>query len=358
MSLLIFIAVLSILILVHEFGHFIVARKMGVRVERFALGFGPKILSYKGKETEYAICLFPLGGFVKLAGDVRDECKGGKDEYFSRSPSERARIIFFGPLLNYALGFLCFFLVFLLGFPNLTTKVGGLIDDYPAAVSGIKDGDKVISIDGQKISTWAELQGIIHGKKSPVKIDILRNDKELRLVIMPKQEKIKNIFGQEETVGLLGIKPSEEVIYIKHGAVESLSLAFKKIIEITTVTLKALSRMLTGAMSLKDSVTGPLGIFYITKKAAGMGFNYLLHVMAVLSTSLGLFNLLPLPLLDGGCLFLLGVEKIMGKPLSKRVDDIITRVGFSLIIFLALFVFYNDLVKFGVMDKVFNLFNK
>lgn len=356
MSFLIFIIVLSILIVVHEFGHFMVAKRLGVRVEKFALGFGPKLFSIKKKETEYSVCLIPLGGYVKLAGDTLDEFKGKPDEYLSRSPSQRAQIIFFGPLLNYVLGFLSFFLVFMLGFPNLTTKVGGLIEGYPALLAGVKLGDQVVSVDAKKVNTWDELQENIHHKTRAVEVVILRGGKELRFILNPRQEKIKNIFGQEETIGLVGIKPFEEVTYVKYGIFESLNLAFGKVAEITGITLKALYRMITGAMSFKDSVTGPLGIFYITQKAAHMGFNSLLHVLAVLSVSLGLFNLLPLPLLDGGHLFFLVVEKVKGRPLSKKIDDIITRMGFSLIVFLALFVFYNDLVKFGVWDKIIGWF--
>jgi regulator of sigma E protease len=344
---------------VHEFGHFIAAKRIGVRVECFALGFGPKVISFKKKGTEYALCLIPLGGYVKLAGDNFDEFKGNPDEYLARSPGERARIILLGPVLNYVLGFLFFFLVFILGFPNLTSKVGELLEDYPASISGIKVNDEVVAIDSKKVNTWEQLQANIRTKKEfPLEIVVIREKKELHFKVIPRQERIKNIFGQEETINLVGIKPKEEIIFIKYGVIESLGLAFNKVIELTLITFKALYRMVTGAMSFKDSVTGPLGIFYITQKAAQMGINYLLHVMAVLSTSLGIFNLLPLPLLDGGHLFLLAVEKIKGKPLGKKADEIITRVGFSLIIFLALFVFYNDFVKFGVWDKILGFFNK
>ncbi len=359
MSLLIFLIVLSVLIVVHEFGHFMVAKKMGIRVERFALGFGPKILSFKKKETEYALCLVPLGGYVKLAGDTWDEFKGKPEEYLSRSPRERAGVIFFGPLLNYIMGFLCFYLVLVLGFPSLTAKVGGLIEGYPAALAGIKVGDEVIAIDSKEVNTWEELQANIRNKKGPaVEMVVLRNQKELKFKIIPRQEKVKNIFGQQESISLAGIKPEGEVIYIKHGAIQSVGLAFQKLLELTAMTFKAFYRMASGAMSFKDSVTGPLGIFYITKEAAHMGFNSLLHVVAVLSTSLGIFNLLPLPLLDGGHLFFLVIEKIKGRPLSKKSDDIVTRVGFSLIIFLALFVFYNDFIKFGVLEKILGFFSK
>lgn len=357
MSLLIFLIVLSILIIAHEFGHFITAKKIGVRVERFALGFGPKIASLKKKDTEYAICLIPLGGYVKFAGDNLDEFKGKPDEYLARSIGERGRIIFLGPVLNYVLGFLCFFFVFILGFPNLSSRVGGLIDGYPAKGAGIIVNDWVVAVGSKKVNTWEELQANIRSrKKFPLEIVVLRGKQELRFQVNPRQEKIKNVFGQEETINLIGISPQDGLIYIKHGIVESLDLAFKKIIEITATTFKALFRMITGAMSFKDSVAGPLGIFYITQKAAHLGFNSLLHVVAVLSTSLAIFNLLPLPLLDGGHLFLLVVEKLTGKPLGKKADEIITRVGFSLIVFLALFVFYNDLLKFGILDKILGFF--
>src|SRR4030042_1455801 len=146
---LIFIFILSILIIVNEFGHFIAAKSAGVRVEKFSLGFGPQLLKKKRDNTEYSLSAIPLGGYVKLAGDNLEEYKGKSFEYLAKTPGERFRIIFFGPLLNYILGFLCLWLIFFVGYPTLTTKVGGLIDGFGAKVAGLEVGDKIIAVDGK-----------------------------------------------------------------------------------------------------------------------------------------------------------------------------------------------------------------
>jgi regulator of sigma E protease len=142
---LVFIAILSVLIVVHELGHFIAARRVGVRVEKFSLGFGPQLFKKKNKDTEYLISAIPLGGFVKMAGDSLEEYKGKSDEYFYKSPGERFQIIFAGPFLNYVLGFLFFWFIFFTGYPMLTTKVGGLLDDFGAKKAGLQVGDRIVS---------------------------------------------------------------------------------------------------------------------------------------------------------------------------------------------------------------------
>jgi len=356
MSVIIFLIVLSVLIVVHEFGHLVIAKLLGVRVEKFSLGFGPRIVSYKRKFTEYSISLIPLGGYVKLAGDSREEFKGNEWEYFSKSPGERAAIVFFGPVLNYFLAFLFFYIVFLIGYPTLSAKIGDLLEGFPAATSGLLKEDKIIAVEGQRVADWEEMQEAINSKKTgSIDIVALRNDKEIKFVIVPRIEKLKNFFGQKEAVRVIGIKPKNEFIKLKYNFSDSFVMASKKLWMVTAVTFKALWRMITGGMSFKESVTGPLGIFDLVSKAWKLGINYLLLVVAILSASLAIFNVLPLPILDGGHLFLLGLERIRKKPLGPKIEDWINRVGFSLIVALAVFVFYNDLVRLGVMDKIVNL---
>ena len=174
-SFFIFVVILSILIVVHEFGHFIIAKKMGVRVEKFSIGFGPKLFSWKRKDTEYTLCAFPLGGYVKMAGDTLEEAHPGvADEYFSQSPGRRFQIVFFGPLLNYLLGLFCFWFIFVAGYPQLTTKVGGLVDGYGAQKAGIQVGDRIIAIDSMKVKYWEDLQKIVQSKSTTeeVKVDM------------------------------------------------------------------------------------------------------------------------------------------------------------------------------------------
>ncbi len=182
-SLIIFLITFGILILVHEFGHFMQARRVGVRVERFSMGFGPVLFKKKRNSTEYALSLIPLGGYVKLAGDNLEEYKGGADEYFSKTPLQRAKIIFWVPALNYILGFFCFWLIFFAGYPTLTTKVGALLEGYGAKDAGVQVGDRILAIDGKRLASWDELQIAIYTHNLPavVKLSVLRADKTLEI---------------------------------------------------------------------------------------------------------------------------------------------------------------------------------
>jgi len=359
-SLLVFLCILGVLIIVHELGHFLVAKKLGVRVEKFSLGFGPRVMSKSVNNTEYDIRLIPLGGYVKMAGDNLQEYKGGSDEYISKTPFQRASIVFFGPFFNYILGFLCFWLIFFAGYPTLTTKVGGLIDGLGAKSAGVEAGDKITAIDGAKVFFWEDIQKAIHAQKDKeaVNISILRKDKEYNLKVRLQKMELGDQLGEKRSVPLLGITPfMDEIITVRHGPVESFFLSLDKLSEMTLMTYKALFRMATGRMSVRESVTGPLGIFYITSKAASIGAIAVLHLIAVLSVSLGLFNLLPLPLLDGGHIFLLALEKVRGKGLSPKSEHVITQVGLAMIISLAALVTYNDLLRF-FGDRIAGFFKR
>lgn len=352
-SLLIFLFILGLLIIVHEFGHFIAAKRLGVRIEKFSFGFGKRLLSMKKGDTEYSINLIPLGGYVKLAGDNLEEFKNHPDEYLSKKPSQRCRIIFFGPLLNYILGFFCFWLIFCIGYPTLTTKVGGLIDGFGAKDAGIQVGDKIIAVDGKRVDFWEDLQGAIQAKKAAteVSLSVLRDNKEYTIEVRIKEKQLDDALGQKRNVGLIGITPKDEIIKVKHGFLKSFVLGINKTLDLTVMTYKALWRMIAGKLSFAQSITGPLGIFYITSKAASVGMIALLHLVAVLSVSLCIFNLLPLPVLDGGHIVLLAIEKIRGRQLGIKAERIIQQIGFTLIAALAVFATYNDLLRiFG--DKL------
>ncbi len=356
-NLFIFLIILSILILVHEFGHFIVAKRMGVRVEQFSLGFGPTLLKKKKNGTEYSLSLFPLGGFVKLAGDNYQEFTGKPDEYLSQKPGRRFWIIFFGPLLNYVLGFLFFWLICFIGYPSLTTKVGGLLEGFGAEESGIMEGDRIVAIDGKKVEYWEELQREVYSRKSEdhVNVSLKRGDEELTLAVRIRQRSMEDQIGQKRKLGLLGITPFDEVVTLKHGLLGSFPAAFNKTKDLTIMTYKALGFLAMGRISMRESMTGPLGIFFITSRAASLGFIPLLHLMAVLSLSLAIFNLLPLPILDGGHIMFLGLEKMRGRALSPKMDKAVNKIGVTLILSLAIFVTYNDIVRnFG--DKVSKFF--
>ncbi len=343
----IFILILSLLIIVHEFGHFIAARLNGVRVENFSLGFGPQIIKKKKNGTEYSISLIPLGGYVKMAGDSQSEYKGKTDEYFSKSIGRRFQIIFAGPLLNYLLGFLFFWYILFAGYPTLTTKVGELIDGYGAKEAGLAAGDKVIAVDGKKVDLWEDLHRQIQKRKisESVELDVLRDNQELKFKVLIKDKILDDELGKKRSLGIAGIAPFGEVIVVRHGFLKSAYLGFRKTIDLTILTYKGLWRLVSGRMSMRDSMTGPLGIFFITSKTAELGLTAIMHLIAVLSISLAIFNLLPLPILDGGHIFLLGLEKLRKKALSVKAEQVINNIGFTLMITIALLVTYNDILR-------------
>ncbi len=352
----IFIIVLSILIIVHEWGHFITAKRLGFKVEEFSLGFGPKLFSCMHNGTEYMIKLIPLGGYVKMFGDDRSQCRGVPEEFYSQPPGHRALVVLNGPVVNFILAYVCLFFVFILGYPDLSTKIGVLSDGYPAKEAGLQVGDKIIRINGQAIDGWTALQNKISTSEEPnLVIELLRDGQPMQKTVVPRIEKTKNIFGQMKETHIMGIRPSEEIVTFKYSPGMAFVKAYEKLAEITTLTYKSFYFMLTGSMSAKDSMTGPIGIFYIVKSAAEMGFSHLLFILGVISASLAIFNLLPVIPLDGGHLLLLAIEKIRGKALPAKIDEYIARIGFSLIICLAIFVFYSDFSRFGWIDKLKHL---
>jgi len=233
------------------------------------------------------------------------------------------------------------------GYPTLTTKIGGLIDGYGAKDAGLQVEDKIISINGQNVNSWEDLQEEIQKNKSKETVELLliRNDKLLKFNVAVKGKQLDNQLGEKKTLGIIGITPFDEVIEVRHGFIESAYLGLRKTTDLTVMTYKGIWRLVSGKMSMRDSMTGPLGIFFITSKAAKLGLIAVLHLVAVLSVSLAVFNLLPLPILDGGHIFLLGLEKLRKKALSIKAEQVINNIGVSLMIMLALFVTYNDILR-------------
>jgi regulator of sigma E protease len=360
LSLISFVAVLSVLVLVHEFGHFIAARWLGVRVEKFSFGFGPKICSVKKGDTEYLISAIPLGGYVKMSGDEPwEKLSHHRWEFLSRSVFDRFKIIIAGPLTNYMLAFLIFSAIFMFGSPTLTTEVGGLLPDYPAKSSGLVAGDKVLSVNGKSVRFWEDMtEEIRKHVDGDILLAVERSGRNVEMRIKPVVRSTKDIFGHETRVALLGITPSQKIGKERYPFPQCFAMGGKKLIELTAMTYKALWSMLTGRLSMKESLTGPIGIFVITGQAAKLGLVYILHLMAILSASLAIFNVLPLPVLDGGHILFLGIEKLRGKPLSMKAQEAVVNIGMTLLIMLTVFIFYNDFIKFGIFEKVTKIFGR
>ena len=360
MSLIYFLIVLSVLVMVHEFGHFIVAKHLGVRVEKFSFGFGPKLFSAKRGDTEYLISAIPLGGYIKMAGDEPGEAlKGDKGELLSRKISERFNIILAGPLLNYVFAFVLLTAVFMVGTPVLSTEIGMVMNNYPAQRAGLLAGDKILAIDGKKISYGEVLVEVINRRvKGSFILTVKRGDKIFEKEIIPVIEKRRlGIGGEEVKIARIGIQPLQKIENGKYGFFGSVYMGAQTIWKITVITYQALWKIVIGKLSV-NQMTGPIGIFIFTAQAAKMGIVYLLNLMALLSASLAIFNLLPLPVLDGGHILFLFVEKLRGKPLSAKVQENIANIGVGLLILLTVFIFYSDIVKFGVFDHIGKLFKR
>jgi regulator of sigma E protease len=349
-----------VLVLVHELGHFIAAKKIGIRVEKFSLGFGPKLFGVKKGDTEYLISAIPLGGYIKMAGDEPGESLAGKNfEFLSRSVWDRFLVIFAGPLTNYIFAFVLLVAVFMVGTPVTTTEIGMIIDNYPAKAAGLAAGDKIIAVDGRKISYGETLVEVINKRvKGNLLLTVQRADKVFQKEITPVVEKRKiGLKNEEVEIARIGIQPLQKIENGGYGFFGSIYMGAQTLWSLTVLTYKSIGAMIVGKLSVKE-MTGPIGIFMITAHAAKLGIIYLLNFMAFFSASLAIFNLLPIPVLDGGHILFLIIEKLRGKPLSTKSQEAIANTGFVLLVLLMVFVFYNDAMKFGVLKTAAKFFHR
>ncbi len=345
-DILIFLFILGILIIVHEFGHFIIARVSGIKVNVFSIGFGPRIIKKSFKTFDFRICAIPFGGYVKLAGAEQDEYTGKHFEFLSKPVGIKSLVVVAGPVINYIFAWVLFCLVFSAGVSVPSAEVGEIMKGYPAAESGLQAGDVIVAVGDKQVNSWSDLTQIIHNtNKEKLNIEVLRGEENLNFVIPVTRNEVTDIFGKKRTFSFIGIKPSGETVRVEYGFFEAVKEGTLALGRLTFLTLKALGFVIIGAMPAKESLTGPVGIFFITKQASDIGISAIINLMAVLSMSLAIINLFPLPVLDGGHIILFGLEKIRGKPLSAKAEELITRVGVSVIIILSLLVLYLDIEK-------------
>lgn len=354
LTLLAFIFVLGIAILFHEFGHFITAKLSGIKVFRFSIGFGPKIAGVFWKETEYTIGLFPFGGYVKMAGEVAQSVKEKNQEEFSADlleesvPDEqrfdkksffvRASVIMNGPIMNIVLAILLLVIVF---FFSGTAKVSNIVNEVnegsPAEIAGIIKGDRIVAINSVKVEQGEEITELINiNKDKLISVSIERDPKSDTMVMYLTPE-----YNTEYERAMIGI--TLEVTVEKNTLFHSVRESFRMTGEILALIWKSFIEILTGRMPVE--LAGPLGIAQMAGEAAKIGFLNLLFFTAVINIFLGITNLFPIPILDGGQLVLLAFEKIRGKPIEPKHANFLYLIGFAIVVTIFIIATYQDILR-------------
>jgi regulator of sigma E protease len=339
---------LGILIVIHELGHFLVAKKSGVGVLTFSIGFGPKLFKRKIGETEYAVSAFPFGGYVKMVGeDPTDEVTPvDVHKSFSHQPlAKRIAIVAAGPLFNLLLAVVIFIVTFLYyGVPVSTSKVAAVEPNSPAAAAKIEKGDRIVAVDGQPIEKWEDLsRRIKESQGRPLTLRVVREGREIETTVQPAKRETKNVFGETQETFAIGI--ASEPVIERGNPVSAVGQAFYKTGEYSVVTLVALYKMIAGDLSPKN-LGGPLLIAQMAGQQAREGLANFFFFVAVLSINLGVLNLLPIPVLDGGHLFFFLLEGILGRPVSLKQRERAQQVGIVILLMVMAYAFYNDIARF------------
>lgn len=343
------IVVLGILVFVHEFGHFLLAKLLGVRVDAFSLGFPPKLVSKKIGETEYRLSVVPLGGYVKLFGENPEEevPPGLEHRSFTHHPLwHRALIVLAGPGFNLLFCILALFLLFSVsGIPYVTTLVGEVKPDSPAALAGLQPGDRILNVDGTKVERWDELSTLIrqHGER-PLTLTVKRGDEVAERQLTPKRMQATNIFGQQVSAVLIGIGSANDLVSEEVGVVTALGEGVSYTYRVVVLTVVSIYKLVIREIPV-NTLGGPILIAQVAGQQAEMGVSYLLHFMAILSVNLALLNLLPIPILDGGYMVFILWEAIRGKPLAVKHREVAQAMGLMLILALMVLVFYQDVMR-------------
>lgn len=362
-----FVFALSVLVFFHELGHFWVARKNGVKVEVFAIGFGPELFGWNDKQaTRWKVCLLPFGGYVKMFGDA-DATSTTADEahvelseeekklsFHHKSLKARSAIVAAGPIANFILAAVLFAgLYAIAGVPErFHAAVGEVVSESAADQAGLQKGDLILELAGQKLETFDDLRTIvIENPDVDLSAVVKRDTQTLNLVITPKGVELNG-----ETVGQLGVRPdASQADVVRYNPFTALWMGVERTVVMTGTILSHLGTLIMGQGSV-DDLGGPLRIAQVSGDAAQSGFDSLIYLMAVLSINLGLINLFPVPMLDGGHLLFYAIEAIRGKPLGEKAQEYGFRIGLTLVLSLMIFATWNDLVQLEVFDYIKQLF--
>jgi len=343
------IIVLGVLIFFHELGHFLVARVLGVGVERFSLGFGPKLVGKKIGITEYQISAIPLGGYVKMVGESPDSELDPSDipiSFTHKHVFKRILIVAAGPLFNILLALIIFFGIFQIsGLLILKPGIGDVNEGSPAYMAGLKKDDLVVSIDGVEISSWEDMaNAIMASKGKTLALSVLRGDTILTKNVTPEVKKFKNIFNEDVDRYVIGITASGEIFKKDLNFFQAFSESINQTYQITALTIKGVVKLFQGTVSPK-TLGGPIMIAQVAGQQAKEGVVNLIFFIALISINLAILNFLPIPVLDGGHLLFFFIEAIKGSPISVTVREISQQAGIFVLILLMIYVFYNDIAR-------------
>lgn len=337
------IFVFGILILFHEFGHYSIAKLVGIKVHEFSIGFGPKLLGISKGETTYSLRVFPLGGFVRMAGmDPNEEEYTDERGFNKKTVGQRAAVIFAGPLMNFFLAACLFMIVFMWqGIPVATSQIGSVVPGYPAEQAGIMAGDQIVAINGQYKEKWEDfVAGVSERPEEVITVTVLRDGVEKQFQLTT----VKDENGQ----GKIGVISTTE--YQKMGLLPAIGMGVEWTAQLTLTIIDFVAKMIFGQAPAE--LGGPVRVVSEIGKAAQVGFFFLLQLAAFLSINLGLFNLFPVPALDGSRILFLAWEKIAGRPVDPVKENYIHLIGFGLLLLLMVVITYNDILQLFSLNQV------
>ncbi|MBI4803590.1 MAG: site-2 protease family protein [Elusimicrobia bacterium] len=327
----------GLVIFLHEFGHFLVCKLSKIKVEAFSFGFGPELIGRTRGGTRYSLRAVPLGGYVKPAGENLDDLTGAPDEYFSKPWYIRLGVVFAGPFMNYLLAFILFTGVILVvgePAPSPEPVIGETVQGYPAQSAGLKTGDRILSVDGTAVNNWQQMADLIHKKiNAPVALEYQRAAEKFKLTLTTK----KGPQGK----GMIGVSPG--IVYKYIGAVKAVKMGAEQCYYWTAYTITTLVSNIKRRE--KPDIAGPIGIVNIVSKAAHTGLADLVFLIALISVAVGFFNLLPIPLLDGGHAVLYIFEGLSSRKLTPNVMKWVNSTGIALLVSILLFATYSDIMR-------------
>ena len=361
------VVMLTVLVFVHEFGHYWVARRNGIKVDVFSIGFGPELFGwYDECGTRWRISAIPLGGYVKMFGDADaaskpSESLAAMDEaeravsFHHKSLGARAAVIAAGPAANFLFAIFALAMLFMIvGQPYTPPVIDQVVPDGAAAAAGMQPGDRVVQLDGRKIDRFEDIQEVVvRSPGVPLHFMVKRGEDLVDLTLTPRQREAADPFGKTHTTGFIGvIRGSDE--YLRHNPLQAVWAAMGETFRLSVNTLGSVWEMITGARGT-DELGGPIGIAQISGQVAKIGLVPLIWLTAVLSINLGLINLFPIPVLDGGHLLFYAFEAIRGRPLGEKAQEYGFRIGLALVLSLMVFATSNDLFRNGLVDLVRSL---